>query len=116
MLPPTAVHRRRNNSLFIALTTIGLACALYLLLTWIVVSNRYPNASQEQLVQVYYTHLPSFLKPGHRDAYVMLLSSVLAVVAASVWTKRSIRLEKVMAIVLLVIASLLLAMSLFQMM
>ena len=111
-----AVQQNKNNVFFILLIVVAIALALYPLIVWINLFNENAAATQEQKQKLFLQKLPSFLASIPAVSYYMLACAAVAVIASSVWVKRSLRTEKVLAIIVLVASCLLAALCLFQLM
>jgi hypothetical protein len=107
---------KRNNFLLIVLAIAGVVLAVFPVVLWIAVCSRYPSATHEQLQQHFYYYFPKNFQQTHGDFYLMLASAIIALIASIYWRKRSIKTERVVATVFVVLASVLTFLSVWQMM
>ena len=105
----------RYKKIVIILTLIAFAFVAYTQIVWAVVAVN-NSQSQQDAVQLFLQYFPPFLRDIAAITYSTLICSIIAIVLSSIWRKKDIGINKVIATSILIITILIVLLTLFQLM
>jgi uncharacterized membrane-anchored protein len=106
----------RNNAKTLLLSVLFLIIPAIIFGLWIYVFENYFNEPQSEKVKIYNSYFPAFMRNSFSIAIVVLISSLLAIVFASISLKKSSAVIKVIGVIIIIVASLFLLLQGFSMM
>jgi len=83
---------------------------------WIYVFETNPNSAQEEKVKIYNSFLPGFMHTDTHLSLTVFISSVAAIVFASLSIRKAPALYKAIGIIVIIMSALIVLLQLFSMM
>lgn len=105
---------KKNKSVVRGITFFFIAFVLYTEIVWAIIESH--NSNQQHSVIEFLGYFPSFLKNILTITYLTLFCAIMGIVFSLKWIKRSAGMDRVMAIIILILAILSSLLMLFQLM